>query len=111
MDDRFREELRAALLDSRTEWQKRLDAIRADRRGELDPDLDDQAIQEENDEAEDALDARGRQELEAIEAALERLRAGTFGRCTRCGEPIEFERLRARPTAETCARCARGDAG
>ncbi|MGD0608635.1 MAG: TraR/DksA C4-type zinc finger protein [Streptosporangiaceae bacterium] len=51
------------------------------------------------------LDAT-RQRLTAIEAALDRLEAGTYGVCERCGRPIGDERLAARPTALTCIRCA-----
>lgn len=114
MDTRFHEAIRAVLLDSRAQLEKRLEAIRADRRHQsapLDPDFEDQAIQRENDEALDALDARGRQELEAVDSALSRLRTGTFGRCVRCGEPISVERLRAQPTAEACLSCKQGEAG
>lgn len=48
-----------------------------------------------------------RAELVRIDAALERITAGTYGVCARCGEPIGLERLRARPFAELCIACAR----
>ena len=51
------------------------------------------------------LDA-DRAQLAAIEAALQRLEAGTYGICERCGQPIGDERLAARPAAVTCIRCA-----
>ena len=44
--------------------------------------------------------------LSEIEAAIKRIHAGTYGICVRCGEPIGVDRLRARPTAELCIRCA-----
>lgn len=44
----------------------------------------------------------------AIEHALERLTAGSYGICQRCGRPISTERLDARPAAELCIDCARG---
>ena len=40
--------------------------------------------------------------LAAVEAALARLDAGTYGVCERCGEPIAAERLEAMPMASTC---------
>lgn len=43
----------------------------------------------------------------AVDAALGRIGAGSYGVCVRCGEPIGFERLDARPFAELCIRCAR----
>jgi DnaK suppressor protein len=44
-------------------------------------------------------------QLGAIDAALARVAAGTYGRCVDCGEPISDERLQARPAAERCIRC------
>ncbi|HET8530207.1 MAG TPA: TraR/DksA C4-type zinc finger protein [Methylomirabilota bacterium] len=37
--------------------------------------------------------------------ALERLRAGEYGVCEVCGEPISPARLRAIPEVTTCVRC------
>ena len=47
-----------------------------------------------------------RHHLEEVDAALSRVRQGTYGVCEVCGEPIGAERLAARPTARTCIRCA-----
>lgn len=107
-------ELEAKLLAIRSEWERRLRAIQSDRRRQSAPlvaDADDQAIERENDAALDALDARGRQELADVAAALARLAAGTFDRCARCGEAIPAARLRAEPTARTCLACARAASG
>jgi RNA polymerase-binding transcription factor DksA len=38
-------------------------------------------------------------ELREVQAALERLGAGTYGVCMKCGEPIDPQRLKALPTA------------
>jgi len=43
----------------------------------------------------------------AIEDALDRMEAGTYGACIRCGLPIGLDRLRARPEAVHCIDCAR----
>jgi RNA polymerase-binding protein DksA len=43
--------------------------------------------------------------LEAIDAALGRLDAGTFGLCSGCRRPIPQERLAARPYATLCIAC------
>jgi len=43
--------------------------------------------------------------LSEVDAALQRVAAGTYGRCERCGRPIDPERLEARPTALTHVRC------
>lgn len=43
-----------------------------------------------------------------IAAARGRVRAGTYGSCESCAEPIPVARLQARPTARTCLACAAG---
>jgi RNA polymerase-binding protein DksA len=47
------------------------------------------------------------QQLEEVGSALERLDAGTFGRCEQCDEAISIERLEAVPYARLCIDCAR----
>jgi RNA polymerase-binding transcription factor DksA len=44
--------------------------------------------------------------LEQIVAALGRVDAGTFGRCTECGKQIARERLDAIPYTAHCVDCA-----
>jgi RNA polymerase-binding transcription factor DksA len=53
-----------------------------------------------------ALAGQARGHLAVIDAALERLAAGRYGTCTRCGGAIAAARLAARPAAETCIGCA-----
>lgn len=48
-----------------------------------------------------ALSAHARQAVEEIDAALERLDAGTYGVCEVSGKPIPKERLKAIPWATT----------
>ncbi len=43
-------------------------------------------------------------ELADVEQALERIAEGTYGVCQVCGEPINPERLDARPSATFCIR-------
>jgi RNA polymerase-binding transcription factor DksA len=45
------------------------------------------------------------EEIEEIEAALERVRDGAFGTCEECGKAISLERLRAIPYARLCIPC------
>ena len=102
-------EMKQRLTAERERLQRRLRAIQRDRRrerGPLDPDSEEQAVERENDEALDALDAHGRARLEAIDGALTRIDEGTYGACVRCGETISQQRLRARPIASTCITCA-----
>ena len=53
------------------------------------------------------LTSRGRelQEMQDVEAALERVRNGVYGVCVGCNSPIARERLEAYPTAKRCLRC------
>jgi DnaK suppressor protein len=51
--------------------------------------------------------AGARADLAAIDRAAERLRAGRYGWCTRCGSHIGEQRLGALPAASTCIDCAR----
>jgi len=44
-------------------------------------------------------------ELRAIEYALARVRAGSYGICRSCGEPIPEERLEAIPETPLCVAC------
>lgn len=41
-----------------------------------------------------------------LKAALERIDAGTFGRCAQCGGEVPERRLRLRPAATRCGTCA-----
>lgn len=41
-------------------------------------------------------------QLKEIVAALEKIKAGTYGICEVSGEPIEHDRLEANPAARTC---------
>jgi DnaK suppressor protein len=44
-------------------------------------------------------------DLVEIDAALARLAAGAYGRCTSCGTTVPVERLEIMPAAELCVRC------
>lgn len=44
-------------------------------------------------------------ELRALDAALARVAAGTYGSCANCGETIALARLRVQPVAHMCLRC------
>lgn len=46
-----------------------------------------------------------RESLRQLEAALRRLDDGTYGRCSRCGTPIIYAQLVARPLEIRCWDC------
>ncbi len=52
-----------------------------------------------------ALRDHNQQLIEAVDAALARLAAGTYGTCTTCGQPISAARLEALPSAAHCIDC------
>ena len=54
-----------------------------------------------------ALLDHARRRLAELDNALQRIDAGTFGICDRCGGAIGAERLDARPGVTTCIACAR----
>lgn len=62
-----------------------------------------QSISERNDEF--AINEHETAELGEIDAALERIQAGTYGTCSDCGVSIPPARLNAYPTAKRCIDC------
>jgi len=56
-------------------------------------------------ELEFTLDARESAELDAIDSALKRIEAGTYGVCTDCGVDIPAARLHAAPETPRCITC------
>ena len=53
-----------------------------------------------------AVDARRRERLQRIAAALGRVEDGEYGYCAECGEEIPPKRLAIEPTIERCIDCA-----
>jgi DnaK suppressor protein len=53
-----------------------------------------------------ASDSQRQAEIRRIDAALERLRAGDYGACVRCGEDIADARLALDPAVALCVGCA-----
>ena len=52
-----------------------------------------------------AIDEHESAELNAIQAALVRVREGSYGECMDCGQAIALARLQANPEAERCVNC------
>jgi RNA polymerase-binding protein DksA len=49
--------------------------------------------------------SRDASELREVEAALQRMKDGTYGECVDCGTDIPFARLQANPSASRCIAC------
>ena len=69
-------------------------------------DFEEQATEREDDEVLEELGHHGMAELRQIEAALDRVTAGTYGDCAKCGGEIAEERLTALPATPLCRACA-----
>jgi DnaK suppressor protein len=101
-------EVKQALLTRRRTLLERHERVEADLQRRGDPlvgDWSDRAIQLQNDEALQAIDDAGQDELAAIQEAIQRLDRGLYGVCKECGIRIEPGRLQALH-AVTCAGCA-----
>lgn len=85
---------------------KRAEVIEDDLRHPLVADFSDQAIDLADDEALEGVDDVLRAEIQQISNALLRIKNGTYGTCSNCGEEIARERLVARPIATRCIKCA-----
>lgn len=85
---------------------ERVEVIEDDLRHPLDADWEEQAIDLADDEALEGVDDVLRAEIQQIRLALLRIDNGTYGTCAICGDPISLERLKARPIATRCIKCA-----
>ncbi len=97
---------RAALDALLAEYSARANAIRQDLARSHSPDFAEQALQRQNDEVLEALQAEAEEGMRKVGLAKLRLAEGTYGDCLRCGEPIEPARLQVLPACEFCLRCA-----
>jgi RNA polymerase-binding protein DksA len=106
------EKARAILLERRG---RMLDEIREQltRSGDHDTlglvnhleETDDWAVADQLAETDIGMLRRDVDELRELEAALERVRDGTYGTCVDCGEAIAAARLAAAPEARRCIDC------
>jgi RNA polymerase-binding transcription factor DksA len=105
---------RELLQRARAEAQAQIAVLARDLRGVIDASRSSNADDEHDPEGATiaferaqvaALLAAARQRLADLDGALERLDAGSYGRCERCGLPIAAERLAVRPFARTCVAC------
>ncbi len=98
--------IRDKLIEQKAQLQERIAAEKGGGDAEVfNPDRSDLAQDYASQERRVALLACLEESLEQVEAAIQRLDEGTYGRCERCGEPIPPERLHALPVATMCVRC------
>ena len=113
MDAATLDRLRAQLTEERAQHVEFLDEHGADPYGERVKNLDvgndgfadsGQATEERSELLAQIDQARTR--VHQVDAALERMDEGTYGKCATCGNPIQPERLEVRPLSVTCVDCA-----
>ena len=75
--------------------------------GSVDNHMADMATETFDRELDYTLEENSEHVLAAIDAALDRIQAGTYGTCEKCGQPIAEERLEAIPYATLCIDCKR----
>ncbi len=100
------DEMAAQLRERLGDLLQRAEVIEDDLRHPLDADWEEQAVDLADDEALEGVDDVLRAEIQQIRLALLRIENGTYGTCAVCGEPIGAERLKARPIATRCIKCA-----
>lgn len=84
----------------------RLHAIEAELDAPRSSDWEELAVERESDEVLESLGHSGEMEIARIRAALDRIRAGSYGICTVCGEQISTDRLDVLPETPMCKVCA-----
>jgi len=107
MDKQKLEYFRNLLLQQRRQAIEDLRANRAIALEDIDGVDDSGEMSELNLNRSTALTLASRQSqlIEEIDEALGRIEDGTYGQCSRCGKPLDEERLKAMPTAKYDAEC------
>ena len=101
--ERYTKRIQARL----SELQGRLEKVEAALDEPADPDLEDQAIELEDDEVLESVGRAGLKEIGLLNAALARIEKGTYGVCKKCGQDISEARLDAVPFALLCRECVK----
>lgn len=101
MTDR-KAELEARLAD----LKGRLVGIEEELDSHQSADWEELATEREDDEVLEGMGLSGQQEIRMIEAALQRIAAGEYGVCVKCGAEIGEARLDVLPFTPFCRDCA-----
>lgn len=95
-----------AIVDRLKELGLRIQDIEQELGIEKPKDLEDQAVDLEDDEVLQSLEIAAQKEIELLKRALARIKDKTYGTCLSCGEAISEERLKAVLYAPLCKTCA-----
>ena len=112
---------RQALLEERQRIQAALDNLHEENPGSITDETGEDAVYDNHladtatvtydRELDYTLEENSEHMLAEIDAALQRLEDGTYGKCTNCSKEIAPERLEARPWATLCIDCQRAREG
>lgn len=72
------------------------------------PDSEERATENEGEEVLEDIGNAALNEICSINAALDRMDAGNYGKCTLCQEKIDSKRLETLPNTAMCSNCAIG---
>ena len=101
------EQAKQTLLARRAELTAHLEEVEDALDEPPSKDWEDRSAERQGDEVLEALGAQELAEVRRIDAALERVKAGTCGECQRCGGEIAEARLALLPATPLCAACAK----
>ncbi len=110
------DEARTRLLEERERVVAALDYLHEENAGSLHDEAEEATIADNVGETatvtldrqiDYSLEEASNHVLAAIDAALERIEAGTYGKCQTCGKTIGDDRLEAIPYATQCIECRR----
>jgi DnaK suppressor protein len=102
--------IRKRLEDERTDLRSQIDALEIENQNQQDDygignHLADDASELFLRERNIALRGNAEELIAQIDAALQRIDAGSYGICARCSQPIAAERLEALPYVTLCITC------
>lgn len=96
---------RERLLDERRQLVRETDRVLDAIPEEVHPPGEHEIAPSEGVDVEMSLEQSDRSRLRDIDAALQRIKEGTFGACCACGAEISVDRLEAVPFAMFCVSC------
>jgi len=100
------EKRRTQLLKRLSELDERLHDIENELDTHQSKDWEEMATEREDEEVLEGLGVAGQEEITRIRAALQRIREGEYGFCTKCGDQISDARLDVLPDTPFCKTCA-----
>jgi len=107
MDQQFLDRMKIRLEEEKAKVEETIKNYTAREQPMDNPDEDDRAYDAAEDILEESIVDVHREILRKIDAALEKIAKGTYGKCEKCGTEIAAEDLEKEPWAEHCRICRR----